>query len=236
LRWKNNDGFSTCGAANQQGKKQMNTKLKKRDFDPLIQEPKPQWQQRLERLMGNLNPREFPICVEKARLVIESYKKNEGRPQIIRKALAIENFLQNRTIFIEDDALIVGNVASKPNGMEAGPHGPTWPAEDFQSLIKSGYTITPPEEAELRALDEYWLGKGRTFYERMGEAYDDDRLWPFIQSGLMLPPWTRRDEGRGHGITDFGWGLTLGYSLIVVDFEKVLSKGLNAIIAKPAQN
>lgn len=210
----------------------MNTNLKKRDFDLHIQEPKPQWQQRLERLMGNLNPREFPICVEKARLVIESYKKNEGRPQIIRKALAIENFLQNRTIFIEDDALIVGNVASKPNGMEAGPHGPTWPAEEFQSLIKSGYTITPMEEAELRALDEYWLGKGRTFYERMGEAYDDDRLWPFIQSGLMLPPWTRRDEGRGHGITDFGWGMTLGYSLIVVDFGKVLSKGLNAIIAE----
>jgi len=187
--------------------------------------------QRLERLRARLNPRTYPICAEKARLVIESYRHNEGRPQIIRKARAIEHYLKHRTIFIEDDELIAGNIASKPNGMEAGPHGPTWPEPDFESLKKSGYSITPEEERELRTLDEYWLGKGRTFYERMGEIYDEDRLWPFIQSGLLLPPWSKRDEGRGHGVTDFGWGMTLGYSLIVVDFEKVLRQGLNGIIA-----
>lgn len=186
---------------------------------------------RLQRLMAKVNPKSYPICIEKARLVIESYRAHAGLPHITRKALAIAHFLDNRTIFIEDDELIVGNIASKPCGLEVGPHGPTWPEEDFTSLLQSGYEISPEDEAELRALDSYWLGKGRTFYERMGRVYDDERIWPFIQSGIMLPPWAKKDEGRGHGITDFGWGLTLGYSLIVVDFEKVLRHGTKAIIA-----
>lgn len=186
--------------------------------------------ERLERLMSKVNPKAYPLCVEKARLVIESYRANAGLPQITRKALALAHFLDNRTIFIEDDELIVGNIASKPCGLEVGPHGPTWPEEDFKSLLKSGYVIEPEDEAELRRLDSYWLGKGRTFYERMGRVYDDERIWPFIQSGVMLPPWAKKDEGRGHGITDFGWGLTLGYSLIVVDFEKALRHGTRKIV------
>jgi pyruvate-formate lyase len=69
---------------------------------------------RIKRLMTRLDVRQFPICVEKARLVVESLRKTEGEPQILRRAKATAHYLDNRTIFIEDDELIVGNIAAKP--------------------------------------------------------------------------------------------------------------------------
>ena len=79
-------------------------------------------------------------------------------------------------------------------------------------------------------MDDYWRGKGRTLDERQGQFYDDDRLWPFIQSGILLPPWKKKDEGRGQGAAGVGWGLGLGLCLIVVDYAKVLNEGLNKIV------
>jgi formate C-acetyltransferase len=161
---------------------------------------------------------------------MESYRQTEGLPQIVRRAKATAHYLDHKTIFIENDELIVGNVASKPMGLEAGSLGPTWPKEDIESLRNGGLEISEEDEALLRSMDDYWQGKGRTLDERQGQFYDDERLWPFIQSGILCPPWKKKDEGRGQGAAGVGWGLGLGLALIVVDYEKVLTGGLNQLI------
>jgi len=186
--------------------------------------------QRVKKLKERLQVGKYPICVEKARLVMESYRQTEGEPQILRRAKATANYLDNKTIFIEDDEFIAGNVASKPMGLEAGSLGPTWPKEDMEELRRGGLVISDEDEALLRSMDDYWRGKGRTLEERQGQFYDDERLWPFIQSGILLPPWKTKDEGRGFGAAGVGWGLGLGQSLIVVDYAKGLNEGLNKII------
>lgn len=186
---------------------------------------------RIEKMRAALNVAKYPLCIEKARLVIEAYRANEGDPPILRRAKATAHYLDHKTIFIEDGELIVGNVASKPMGMEAGSLGPTWPKEDLDDLKQTTFEISDEDEAQLRALDDYWIGKGRTLEERMGQFYDDERLWPFIQSGILLPPWKKKTQGRGHGAAGVGWGLGLGQSLIVVDYAKVINEGLNKTIA-----
>lgn len=186
--------------------------------------------QRVQKLLERLKLERYPICVEKACLIMESYRQTEGLPQIVRRAKATAHYLDNKTIFIEDDELIVGNVASKPMGLEAGSLGPTWPKEDMESLRNGGLDISEEDEALLRSMDDYWKGKGRTLDERQGQFYDDERLWPFIQSGILCPPWKKKDEGRGQGAAGVGWGLGLGLALIVVDYEQVLKGGLNKII------
>lgn len=185
---------------------------------------------RIQRLKRRLDIERYPLCVEKARLIMESYRQSEGEPTIIRRAKATAHYLNNKSIFIEDDELIIGNVASKPMGLEAGSLGPTWPREDMERLRKGGLDISLEDEALLRSMDDYWQGKGRTLDERQGQFYDDERLWPFIQSGILCPPWKKRDEGRGSGAAGVGWGLGLGLSLIVVDYAMVLNEGLNKII------
>ncbi|MGD9044781.1 MAG: pyruvate formate lyase family protein [Desulfobacterales bacterium] len=186
---------------------------------------------RIEKLMSKLDVKQFPICVEKARLVVESLKTTEGEPQILRRAKATADFLDNRTIFIEDDELIVGNIAAKPMGMEAGTMGPTWPEEDIKSLRAGGLDLSEKDEILLRSLDDFWADQGRTLDERQGLYYDDERLWPFIRSGILCPPWKKKTEGRGQGSAGVGWGLGLAYTLIIVDFAKVLNEGLNKIIS-----
>lgn len=187
---------------------------------------------RIKKLMAKLNVEQFPICAEKARLVVESLKQTEGEPMILRRAKATAHFLDNRTIFIEDDELIVGNIAAQPMGMEAGTMGPTWPQEDIDSLRTSGLSLSREDEKILRSLDEFWKGQGRTLDETQGRYYDDEHLWPFIRSGILCPPWKSKTEGRGQGSAGVGWGLGLGYTLIIVDFAKVLNQGLNKIIAE----
>jgi len=103
---------------------------------------------RVQRLKHRLMVNQYPICAEKARLIVESLRHTEGEPQIVRRAKATAHYLDNRTIFIEDDELIVGNVASRPMGMEAGSMGPAWPEEDLEDLRKG--TLFISDEIILR--------------------------------------------------------------------------------------
>jgi pyruvate-formate lyase len=173
--------------------------------------------QRIRKLKERLNVLEYPICIEKASLVMESYRQTEGEPQVVRRAKATAHYLDHKTIFIEEDELIVGNIASKPMGLEAGSLGPIWPREDLDDLRSAGLTLSDEDEALLRSMNDYWENKGRTLDERQGQFYDDERMWPFIQSGILCPPWKKKNEGRGSGAAGVGWGLGLGQSLIVVD-------------------
>ena len=186
---------------------------------------------RVKRLRERLRVEKYPICTEKARLIVESYRRTEGEPQIVRRAKATAHYLDNKTIFIDDDELIVGNVASLPMGLEAGSMGPTWPEDDLEELRKGSLLISDEDVAVLRSLDSYWKEKGRTLDERQGQFYDDERLWPFIQSGILCPPWQNKIEGRGTGSAGVGWGLGLGLCLILPDYAMVLNEGLAKTIS-----
>ncbi len=190
---------------------------------------------RVQRLRNRLSVDKYPICTEKARLIVESYERTEGEPQIVRRAKATAHYLDRKTIFIEEDERIVGNVASLPMGLEAGSSGPSWPQEELDELNKGSLSITSEDARVLRSLDGYWKGKGRTLDERQGQFYDDERLWPFIQSGILCPPWQNRVEGRGTGAAGVGWGLGLGLSLILPDYAKALNEGVSKLVSDAEQ-
>ncbi|MCJ7836085.1 hypothetical protein MUB23_11895 [Cuneatibacter sp. NSJ-177] len=187
---------------------------------------------RIKRLREALRVEKFPICVEKAQIIKESFVRNDGWPQIIRRAQATADYLDRRTIFIEPDELIIGNIASKPMGMELGSLGPGWPDEDLKDLLDGGQiTISEEDYRTLRSLDDYFLDKGRTQDERQGSYYGDDRLWPFIQCGFLCPPWQQKNQGRGQGAAGVGWGLGMGpTSLNCPDYEKVIFTGYRFMI------
>ncbi len=188
--------------------------------------------ERVKRLREALRVDKFPICTEKAQIIMESYIRNEGRPPIIRRAQATADYLDKKSIYIDDDELIVGNIASKHMGMEAGSNGPAWPDDDLDDLLAGGQiTISDEDRKILRSMDEYWLGKGKTQDERQGSYYDDERLWPFIKKGFLCPPWKRKDQGRGQGAAGVGWGLGMGPTcLILPDYAKVIHEGLGKVI------
>jgi pyruvate-formate lyase len=145
--------------------------------------------QRIEKLKAGIRPEQYPLCIEKSRLWTESYRQTEGEPETLRRAKALANILDKITIFIEDGELIVGNGASKPMGSEITYWGGTWYQEEIDGLKEEGYVISEEDEAEVRSLNEYWEDK--TFRERQELLLDEERLWPFMQSGINLPPCER---------------------------------------------
>ena len=183
--------------------------------------------ERIARLLESIKVDRYPLCIEKSRLMTESFRKTEGEPMILRRAMALAHMLDNITIFIEDDQLIAGNAASKPMGLEFDFYAGLWPQEEVDGLKQAGYDITAEEEAEIVRMNAYW--KDYNPMSRMGRQFDD-RLWPFMQSGMILPPWKNREEGSGGGYAESGMGLGPGFYLMTVDFERVLKKGLNDIL------
>ena len=185
--------------------------------------------ERIKRMQAALKVDSFPFCAEKPKLVIESWRQNEGLPSILRRAKATAHYLDNRTIYIDDDELICGNVASRPMGLEASCWGPFWDDDDLDSILEGGrYTITDEDRKTLRDLDSFWDGQSRQMYEWQGRFYDDDHLWPFIRSGILCPPWTSKVKGRGSGGAGFGWGLGIGLSFFVPDYKKIIDEGIKA--------
>ena len=61
------------------------------------------------------------ICIERAILITESYRKTKRDLPAIRFAKAIKHILQNMTIKIWDDEVIVGNRCSKLVGTPLYP-------------------------------------------------------------------------------------------------------------------
>ena len=61
------------------------------------------------------------LCLERARLVTESYKETDGEPMVTRRAKALKKILENMTIFIQDHELIVGNIASDASAVPTYP-------------------------------------------------------------------------------------------------------------------
>ena len=66
------------------------------------------------------------MCLERARLMTQSYRETEGEPAILRRAKAFHAVLDGLPIEIGDGELIVGNVASKPRVAYFAPETFNW--------------------------------------------------------------------------------------------------------------
>ena len=79
----------------------------------MILKNKTYFMQRWDTLKGSIF--EDPeICLDRARLITESYKETESLPQIIRVAKSFEKILKEMKIYIQPEELLVGNLAGKP--------------------------------------------------------------------------------------------------------------------------
>lgn len=182
---------------------------------------------RIRRRLESIKVDKYPICTERIRNVIPSLIRNEGLPLIVKRAQSIADYLDNRTIFIMPDDLILGNAAEKFMGMEACDYSPAWPDDDLDDLLAGGQICMSDEDRKaLRATDEYFLGKGKSRYEMQGRYYNDERIWPFIKKGFLCPPWKEKLQGRGWGEGGCGWGNLIGPTVLYTpDYGTIISMG-----------
>ncbi len=191
--------------------------------------------ERITRMKAALRISKYPLCVEMFRLANESLEQTAEDSMLLRRAKLHAYILDNITIFIEPEDLLCGSGASKPFGLEMQYEYGVWTPDEVESLKSEIYTITPEDEEELYRLNERFAGNtaNSNLVETMGKSLgQNERLWPFMKSGVILPPWKDRKGGSGGGFAMSGYGLGPGFALVCVDYSKILNQGANTIIAE----
>ena len=98
---------------------------------------------------------------------MKAYEQYKNEPRVIQRARALETYLRDKTIYIQDDELIVGNITSKVRGASISGEMSHFveedlddPVRDFEIRPYEKVIVTPEERKELRdVLLPYFKGK-----------------------------------------------------------------------------
>ncbi len=190
--------------------------------------------ERVRRLAKSVQVDRYPICIQKLCIACEVYAATDSEPMLLRRAKTFAAVLERLPIFIGNDDLIVGNGASKPMGLEIDPEYGIWTQDEIDALKQEGYCIDPQDEVDLQVVNAGLRPK--TLVAGMSEIVGEHkRLWPFMRSGVVLPPWKNAKDGSGGGYAQSGLGLGPGFFLMCIDFPKVLNQGLRSVVEEAEQ-
>jgi pyruvate formate-lyase/glycerol dehydratase family glycyl radical enzyme len=161
-------------------------------------------------------PRE--VCVERARFLTQSMAANWDLPPLTRMSMALEHILDNVSVVIRDDELIVGCRTSKLKGAPLFPEN-KWKwiegdLEDFNNRVLQKVLITDEEERELKQdILPFW--RGRTVEDRL-----EERLPPDVAEDIDKYVFTMVLE------------ITYGIGHFTMNHPRVLREGLSGIVAE----
>ena len=158
----------------------------------------------------------YVICLERMRAYTESFKETENEPMAIRRAKALKRYFETKTITLQEDELLVGNVAGQPRaGVLYIDIGRKWVEDDIDTLPTRPYDPFEVSEEQVREIKEeylpYW--KGKTVDEAIVAAMPDE---------------TRR-QAAGGGIVDNDIIRSFGIGHFDPNMKLVLSKGFGGI-------
>lgn len=159
------------------------------------------------------------ICIERGLLLTESYKETESEPVLIRRAKAFRKILNEMSIAIQDDELIVGMAAGKPRAGVLTPElNSRWYLNEMELLSQREWDRFKPlseeDKNKMREFLPYWRGK--SLFDRWNAAIPPEflRLNGLVQAG-----------GAFCGNNQY-WGHA------GINYEKVLRLGLVGIAAQ----
>ena len=159
------------------------------------------------------------LCLERGYLITESYKETEAFPHVIRRAKALEKVLDEMTITIEEDELIVGRPIGKRRG---GPITPEVNWEWSQQQVEAPSSnwdefaaVSEEDKGTMREVFDYW--KGKSLFDKLRARVPEKILKLHYQTQLPA----------GSSISNMHIG-----SHNCVDYQMVLSRGLSGIKRK----
>jgi len=158
------------------------------------------------------------LSAERAKLFTEYLREHKDGTQMIRLARAFEYVLENMTIRIEPEELIVGNMGPTPRSCQVFPeYSWTWINEELDTLSEretEPFQISEKDKDTLRDVFQYWEGKSTAeiCHHKMPEESKKA-----AKAGLFTigAPGT----GIGH---------------VTVDYKSVLNEGLSSILQRVA--
>lgn len=118
---------------------------------------------RIQRLKDCMLSETRYASIEQAAIITETYKHNEDKPRILQRALALKASLEQISIRIEPEELIVGNrTAGVRNGVIFPESGSSWVDREFETLPtrKQDRFQVRQEDIEYfrNVIKPYWKG------------------------------------------------------------------------------
>ena len=186
---------------------------------------------RIEKLKKDLLSSQPELCSERARLVTLSYQETEGKPYILKRARALEKILNEMTVCIFDEELIVGCLARMRRAGPVFPEmGVGWLEKELENTLETRkqdcFIVSPAVKQELRELIPYW--KGKTLREKVFKTLPQaviDARW-----GLIFTLDNHEEGGLGHVLPDYPGLFQKGFKAVVDEME---DKIWNANLASP---
>ena len=174
---------------------------------------------RIQGLIDELYRNDPQIETERACLLTESYKQTENQPMVIRRARAFEKIMNEMTLVIRPNELIVGNFAISPRGVQIFPEfSNKWLEDEFESINKrtgDRFVISEESKKTLSSIFKYWDGKTT---QELATQYMYSETITAMDAGAFTVG-NYYFNGVGH---------------ISVDYRKVLQVGLKGIITEAA--
>ncbi len=172
---------------------------------------------RITRLIDNLYKKLPEIEADRAVLLEESYRENEGEPIILKRAYAFKKICENIPIKIRDEELIVGSATIAPRGCQTFPEFSfEWLENEFETIEKRSadpFYISDETKKRLKKANSYF--KGKTTSE-LATSYMDKRAKDAIEHNIFTPG-NYFYNGIGH---------------VTVKYWEVLENGFTGIIEK----
>ncbi|NLX86768.1 MAG: formate C-acetyltransferase/glycerol dehydratase family glycyl radical enzyme [Clostridiales bacterium] len=177
----------------------------------------PGYMERINRLKKRVLETRPEIDLENARLLTEAFKEAEGKPLVVKKALAFRKQCMEKTVTIWDDELIVGCSGSKIRGGILCADTCWSVLDDALDTISTRpydpfYLRPEDKKAFEEEIRPYW--KGRSNYEEwLAQIPDDTR------------------ELRDHGVVYINRKAVRGWGETTAGYEWLIREGLSGIIS-----
>lgn len=136
------------------------------------------------------------MSLEQARLITEAYAENEGKPVIIKRALALKKALENLEITIEEEELIVGNRTRGVRGGVVFPEsGISWIDKEIETLPSRPQDKFNVKEEDIREFREkivpFWKGNSLEDIIKTAIGEEVDRI-------VKVAKINQKDHAQGH--------------------------------------
>lgn len=155
------------------------------------------------------------MCVERARLVTESYKETEGEPMPVRRAKAMMNVLSKMSIFIQENQFIVGTQASRLRAVPIFPETEATYIREEIDLFETRQQdrISVPKTVRNELLEKvipYWENK--TIKKIVLEALPPEIRETVLLKNQIFSVDIHMSGSIGHVICDYSKVLKYGFS------------------------
>lgn len=181
---------------------------------------------RVERLRQQLLNAPLKVCSERARLVTESYRETESDPPVMRRAKALKKVLENMSIFILNDELIVGHIASAQRNAAIYPEfDVVWLERELETIStrkQDRFGVPDNVKQDIREIIPYW--KGRTVKERLFASLPADTRRVRLESGVFSVT-VHEGVGLGHVLLDYASVLRRG----LLDIKREIQSKLESL-------